>query len=409
MSRSHAPAFPGARCGALCALLATLLAIAPTHAQVNSGSDGSDGPLLTASNIVFDLSQAPTGVWSDPAPSPGDGIYDPDLHAVVFKFTEVSVRGVTFVNHPSGASVVWLVQGDVTLTSGTIDLAGAAGPATNGVKFLFPEPGPGGFAGGAGPAGEMNASGGFGPGGGPPEFPGSHATSGSIAGSGPTYGAPSIPRLRGGSGGGGGGTHSGGAGGGAFMIVAEGTISSVVSSIISVRGGNSASRGAPGSGGAIRLVGTVIDLTGVLDARGGDASGVAGGDGYIRLESDTLLGAGTCFGSSSVSSPQQIFPDANAPQLRILAIGPSIAPLDPNGSPSTIDMVVTNDGQPITIQIEANNVPIGFAVTILVQQTDGPTLEFLSNPLSGSLAQSNATAVVTLPPGPLEIQLRVDW
>jgi len=409
MSTLKPPALAGARRSALIAALAAMTVCASGAAQVVSGSDGSDGDLVEFGNIVIDLSLAPTGAWSDPAPTPGNGVYDPDLHAVVFKYTEVNTRGVTFVGHPSGASIVWLVQGNVTLNAGTIDLDGENGPATNGIKYLFSQPGPGGYAGGAGPSDGLGPSGGFGPGAGPPEFPASHATSGSIAGSGPTYGSPSASPLMGGSGGGGGGTHSGGAGAGAILIVAEGLISSVPSSIISARGGDASSRAGPGSGGSIRLVGTTIDLAGTLDARGGNAGGVTGGDGFVRLEADALLSPGTCFGSSSVSSPQAILPPIDAPVLRLLAIGATSAPPDPNGSPSTIDMVVANDGEPVTLQIGASNVPVGFAVTILVQQSDGPTLEYMSNPLSGTFESSTASAVVTLPPGPVEIQLRVNW
>jgi len=87
----------------------------------------------------------------------------------VFKYTTIDIPigvDVTFSNHPSGAPVVWLASGDVTI-EGTVNLDGADGePVAQ--SFSFAEPDPGGFAGGqaGGNCASLHPSGGFGPGGG---------------------------------------------------------------------------------------------------------------------------------------------------------------------------------------------------------------------------------------------------
>jgi hypothetical protein len=166
--------------------------------------------------------------------------------------------------------------------------------------------------------GELNAAGG-GPGGGS-----SHASSGSGGGShaglggrggydsgdtpgegGPIYGSASERAAALGSAGGS-GTTRGGAGGGSFWVEAEGAIDIRTGSLIDMRGADaddsfSGSRGGGGgAGGAIVLLGSSIDLAGILDARGGagasgmssaNDSGGGGGGGYVKLFYRTSLSA----------------------------------------------------------------------------------------------------------------------
>ena len=99
------------------AMMAIVLGLTPEiFAQINVGSDGSDGALVVSANLTIDLSEAASGpgiAWDTPSPVPGKGVYDPDQWAVVFKYSSVTInanRTVTFVNHPSNAPVVWLVE-----------------------------------------------------------------------------------------------------------------------------------------------------------------------------------------------------------------------------------------------------------------------------------------------------------
>lgn len=199
--------------------------------QFDSGSDGSDGPFNPFNlETVIDLSLAVTAAWDTPSPFPGQGVYDPEKWAIVFKYTTINIPpGVTvsFLNHPSGAPVVWLTTGNVTM-QGSVVLDGQDYLNGGGQSFVYSIPGPGGFAGGAGLSGGLPASGGFGPGGGAVGAGGSY-----------NYGNPNIIPLIGGSGGGGWGnfTWTGGAGGGAILLASSGNITLLSGSNILARGG----------------------------------------------------------------------------------------------------------------------------------------------------------------------------
>ena len=103
-----------------------------SQAQIASGSDGGSGALTVAANTVKDLSLATTGSINDAGRV--NGTYDPSQWAIVFEYTDVTVSAGTlsFLNHPSGAPVVWLVSGNVTIT-GTISLSGQDGTYNGGL------------------------------------------------------------------------------------------------------------------------------------------------------------------------------------------------------------------------------------------------------------------------------------
>ncbi len=198
--------------------VACTLAASAFGGGFDSGSDGSDGPLILTPNTLttINLNNAAQGPWDMPSPVPGQGIYDPDLWVVVFKYTSIDIPGpsfpgpaiVRFENHESEAPVVWLASGNVTI-AGNVELDGA--PGGGGGAFVYSQPGPGGFAGGSG---NPNSAG-FGPGGGAINFAGSY-----------NYGNVGVVPLIGGSGGGAGinGSMKGGAGGGAILLASSGTI-----------------------------------------------------------------------------------------------------------------------------------------------------------------------------------------
>jgi hypothetical protein len=197
--------------------------LAPTASALTVPSDGSDGAFTPGASLEVDLSLAADAAWD--SPGSGNGVYDGDEWAVVFKFTSVDVPSgvnVTFLNHPKRAPVVWLVQGDVNI-AGLVDLSGAGQTGTANIPS---ESGPGGHRGGAGkPSEQISGSGGFGPGGGGfgnPAGGGSHGSQAEGATAGAPYGNQEAVPLIGGSGGGSRTTTNsgGGAGGGAILIVA---------------------------------------------------------------------------------------------------------------------------------------------------------------------------------------------
>lgn len=274
----------------------------PDHTGLRNPNRGSDGILTVTANRVIDLSLASTGDWDAPGATLGNGVYDPAKWAVVFKYSKVNIAGGTlsFINHPSGAPVVWLVDGDavgdgdVTIT-GNLSLNGS--PETlgwQGSNTGYASGGPGGFASGFNrfTTGQLGSAG-FGPGGGHWAAngntivgAGSHATTGAGS-SGPTYWAhPDALRclpLIGGSGGTAFNNGAGGAGGGAILIATRGTVT--LNGSVSANGGGGVSSGYGGAGGAIRLIADQVLGSGALFANPTNQ----GGQGRRRIEVRTNL------------------------------------------------------------------------------------------------------------------------
>lgn len=360
----------------LCATL--LLAASASQAQISiPGADGSDGSLQITENTVIDLSQAPTAVWDAPSSSvgtngsnAGNGVYDPDKWAVVFKYSSVTVDpGVTlsFINHPSRAPVVWLVSGDVSI-DGVVSVNGR-----NWVEApAIPEPGPGGFRGGMGTfATGVTAGAGFGPGGGQrfgnSGYAGSYGTVGTNGNS-VRYGNQSLIPLLGGSGGGSDPDRprSGGSGAGAILIASAGTIA--IEGTIRANGGSgyfSTSgtdwNSSGGSGGGIRLVAETLSGAGIINALGGGGWQV-GGLGRIRIE--RVINANTLQVNPDASlidlppaSTALIWPPSDAPTVRILSVGGETVGSDPRASFGTTGAdVVLPEVTSTQILVETENV-----------------------------------------------------
>jgi hypothetical protein len=339
-------------------LITTIAALAPSSfAQLNIPSDGSDGALLIRSNTMIDLSQAVTGNWNDNnGANAGKGVYDSNQWAVVFKYSSVLISNgatLTFTNHPSHAPVVWLVSGDVTISSNAVvsldgQTAGYDAPH-------LAEPGPGGFRGGTGTyAPGVDRSAGFGPGGGPQTSRrfgnnndyGGGGSYGTVGAYGPgAYGNPSLIPLLGGSGGGGyyGDTRGGGAGGGAVLIAAAGNLS--ISGTVRANGGGSGGGTGGGSGGGVRLIANSLVGNGVVQCIGGGGS-YAGGLGRIRIERVSTSGNLQITPDPSVvpllaSDTPLVWLPTNGPTARIVSIGGVAATTDPRASFGTYGPDVT--------------------------------------------------------------------
>ena len=325
--------------------IVTILALVTTaftpslFAQLTIPSDGSDGALIVTSNTLIDLRLAVTGTWSaNNAANAGKGIYDPNMWAVVFKYSSVVISNgatVTFTNHPSRAPVVWLVNGNVTI-NGTVSLDGQ----NSQLAPSLAESGPGGFRGGSGffTTG-VGAGAGFGPGG--ASFQSNIGYSGSYGSIGttgsPSYGNPSLLPLIGGSGAGGDGDNNsgGGGGGGAILIACSGNLS--IQGVVRADGGDLGANSGGGSGGGIRLVCQSLSGSGVVQAIGGVGWGGGGGVGRIRIErvSNTSTLQVTPDPSvvtlPAVDTPLIWLP-ANGPTAKIISIGAVAAPGDPRAS-----------------------------------------------------------------------------
>lgn len=390
----------------------------------DSQSDGSDGPLTVTANTTIDLRRAATGSWQDASPVAGRGIYDPSIWAVVFKYESVSITAgtVSFINHASGAPVVWLVEGDVNIAAGaTVSILGQSVITSSNYSM----PGPGGFPGGQGgtanagfgPGGSIRASGNYAPGAG-------HAVAGGTSGSNPggsAYGSLDLIPLMGGSGGGSIGSRSGGAGGGAILIASSSLIR--VEGIIDARGGSGGSTSTGGassgggSGGAIRLVAPLVEVIGTarltVVAIGGGNFVTNGAAGRVRIEGHTLLidalgPSPNSFPYYTTAEPGPLFQDDLTPTVRVLSINGNLVTSDPKAGVQSVDYTVKSVSRTIDLVIEARNVAPGKVIQVRVQQATGNPITVNSTPLEGSIVYSTATAQLTLGNAiPGDIVLRV--
>ncbi len=368
-----------------CGLLLTITNT--TLAQVNlpGQNQGSDGPFMPTSNTTIDLSLAATGVWDDPGE--GNGIYDPVKWAVVFKYSSVDIpSGVTvsFLNHPSGAPVIWLVNGPVNI-AGTVTLNGSGGHGPSSVR-TYAVPGPGGFRGGRGSDIASTAAAGFGPGG---AVTGGDGDSGGAGGSyitvgqsgggagqqvGESYGNAGILPLLGGSGGGGGRNgglgSGGGAGAGALLIACpehfqlDGLIRANGGGGANDGTGNSDGDGGGGAGGGIRLIADSIAGLGSLQAVGGSGPDAGGGGGFggIRVEANInkLVEPGDPLYTFGLPGMEAIiWPDELAPVVRSITLAGQLVPSDPRAQLSYPNAdILMSDGTGALLIIETENIPL---------------------------------------------------
>lgn len=392
------------------------LALLPSvaHAQINSGSDGLSGALNITSNTVIDLGLATTGTVTGAGRV--NGTYDPAQWVVLFEYTSVNVSAgatVTFINHPSGAPVAWLVSGSVTI-AGTVDLNGAGG---TGAQGQLAEPGPGGFRGGRAwlSSGSLG-SGGLGPGGGiyigtaAQSGNGSYATAGGGLRAGPTYGNSGILPLIGGSGGAANGQANmgAGAGGGAILIVANNTIT--VSGTLRANGGSgntsvgSIPDGGNGSGGGLRLVANLVNGAGTLGAAGGSTDAGVAGFGRIRLEANTVAFAGASNPNFTFKTPLDasdpvLWPASTAPTVRVTTLNGVAVPPDPNADmispPGDVSLTAASS---VPLLLEAVNVPSNATVTVRVVFKSGQDYAVPATFVSGTTALSTWSATLTALP-----------
>lgn len=410
--------------GIAIAIACLLTFLSPLRAGLDHGSDGSDGVFSPVASIEIDLATAPTGVWTDAGgdvTSDGisDGIYDPQKWAVVFKYASINIPAgvmVTFKNHPSGAPVIWLSQGNVTI-EGTVDVSGKAGSGAQ----AFAEPGPGGFHGGRlGSGAGLTQSSGLGPGGGQLTSTGStngagggYSSAGQSNFAGAEYGNINALPLIGGSGGGASASAGAGGGGGGAIVVASNTqISLIGGTAIRARGGEAqVAFSGSGAGGAIRLIApTVTGPASSLDASGPNA-GFDGSHGRIRIDADDVLLTGTSVPNYSTDGYMiPVFPPANYPTLRATMVDGEPITTEPVTGMESAEAGISNPGS-VTVSIEATNIPVGTVVIVHVIPGRGQRFTVNSTPLAdagGGLLTATAS-ISNFPPGRVELQLRAAW
>ena len=406
-------------------VLVLVAAVAAQAQTLTSGSNGSDGALTltTPGVVVFD--PAALGLDAD--------------RDNVFHFTTVTIGAGVTVKMPfnalQGLPVVWLTQGAVQI-DGVIDLNGQNGAAAvPGSLNRAAVAGPGGYPGGAGAGGPgffgADLRSGFGPGGGSRAFTPSvgehagHAENGAqaLGAAGLAYGNAVLLPLRGGSGGGGGGNASapggsGGAGGGAIRIFSSSSIA--VSGAITANGGDGGvppvgfdTGGGGGSGGSIHLIAPTLTGAGTLSAIGGFHGNTQlffprASRGRIRVDATVNQFSGTADALATNGAPYNVPLPAPMPVVRVTSIaGIAVSPT-PTGDAATPDATINESG-PVTVGIEARNVPLGTVLQVRVMSGAVPDFVVDSTPLAGTVQSSTATASVTFPPGFSTGLVRATW
>lgn len=378
--------------GALIGLATHLLTCFCVAEIVVPEADGSDGVFAPTSDIVVDLGLAASGNWRQSSPVPGNGIYDHQQWAVVFKYTSVHIPEnvvVRFKNHPANPPVVWLVSGDV-LIEGEINLDGGEGYSV-GSPATFSIPGPGGGRGGRGGGQATEPSSGLGPGGG--NYLGNEIGAGGAFGQnasegptgGMTYGNRKIVPLIGGSGGAGGRHNTiltlnsgGGAGGGAILIASAKSVhidgGVHATGGVSGYGGDFRSRGSSGSGsgGAIRILCDEFTGEGVITANYGLMRGWNGHFGYEAWGTGTLGSEGRI----RVETNNMKFRDLGSPVMSIAPLG-KVAQLWPLDTDPTIKLIsidqipIPEDPHGVLDDFLSTDVQLSSEVSELVFQTNG--------------------------------------
>jgi len=355
-------------------------------AQLNiPGADGSDGAMNFTADTEIDLGLAAPSAWN--TPGTGNGVYDANQWAVVFKASSLSIDSgvtVTFKNHPSRAPVVILISGSATI-QGTLSLNGG-----NSQVFEPGEPGPGGFRANYQGAGASPWGHGMGPSGGIANV--RAANHGDKDTGGPRYGSSTLIPLVGGSGG---HWNFRGSGGGAILIAATDSIN--LGGDIAANGGNWSS---DGSGGAIRIVANTISGSGTLSAVGGDAAG----DGRVRIQANNYAAALVASPETVVETPGtpvKVWPTASLdPSTRIVSIGGNAAPADPRASmglPGADTQIGTSNA--VNVVIETKNLPTNSEVFLRVVPRHGNSFELSAIHSSGTQTSSTWNVAAVLPKG----------
>lgn len=359
----------------LAILLITLaIILVPTSgmAQLNTGSDGSDGAFNPATDTVINMTDHPNGIY---------------------QYTNVNIPSgvtVTFIPNANNTPVVWLVRGNVTI-NGTVNISGQNGNRAQGGLG-----GPGGWQGGCG---APSATAGQGPGGGTPGCSGNPAVY--------SYGNKYLIPLLGGSGGGGDtcGPYGAGGGGGAILIAASSNV--VFNGNINANGGTgngsgwsaSDSSAGDGSGGAIRLVSSKITGGGTILCVGGGHTAYP--TGIARFDTYDNEFYGTIQANFTQGSQFIVMPSAGQlPQVNVTSVGGVSVSASPTGVLSTPDTVLSaQQNNPVSIIVNCVNLPLHSLVTVTVKPATGLPATATTYNDTGTTVSSTATVSINIPRG----------
>lgn len=348
-------------------LLRVLLALATlpaARAQVQSGSTGADGDLVVATSRVIDMNEKPDGVYH---------------------YKSVTIRqgaAVTFKPNAKNTPVVWLIQRSLTMER---DSDVSVSPVS-----LSVVPGPGGFRGGNG--GTTPTRGG-GPGGGGINSGAGYRTAGAIGDvPGRPYGNQFVLPLVGGSGGGGSSRGQGGAGAGAILVVANDFVR--VDGSIGALGGSGNAGG--GSGGAIRIVSSRIEGTGVLSAR----SYYGGGEGWVRVDAIDNQWHGNLDPTGTIGYQPIISLPTNPFTIEIASVAGVPISLPTSANLANPDAILSSlIKPPVPVVVRCLGLPLNSEITVTAYPSFGSPVTASGFNNEGTVGSSTATINLNLPRG----------
>ena len=128
----------------------------------------------------------------------------------------------------------------------------------------------------------------------------------------------------------------------------------------------------------------------------------------IRLEAFQNTFSGPISGAFSDATPFNLFLPSAIPSVQVVSIGGVAVPPSPTGS-FTVPDITVNSSSPLPVQIQAQNVPLGTTVTLFIFSENGPDQTITSTGLTGTVANSSATASVTLPSGFSRGYVKTTW
>src|SRR5205823_5348700 len=99
---------------------------------------------------------------------------------------------------------------------------------------------------------------------------------------------------------------------------------------------------------------------------------------------------------------------ANVPTLRVVSVNSVPVPPSPGGYYSIPDITLIT-ANPIPIEIEARNIPVGTIVKVNVFSDAAGESIIDSTPLAGTSSLSTATATVPPHPGFTRLSIRAVW
>jgi hypothetical protein len=84
--------------------------------------------------------------------------------------------------------------------------------------------------------------------------------------------------------------------------------------------------------------------------------------------------------------------------LRVVAVNGIEVPAEPAASYQRPDIVLpVGTTSPVTVTLEASQIPLGTTVTVTATPLSGPTVVAVSTPLGGTPAAATATATLAVP------------